>query len=225
MLRLAIVLGYIVAVAALIAIALVADSGEVAGFGFIAFGIISLGFGYAFFRYAPWRCWKCMSRNPARAATCADCGTTREESDRLAAEQANGEAPLARRVRPSLWLAARCSCSTAKLVRCVPRRRRGGQLEANDVEADEYVVFDRDGTVFEICAEGLHVRLRPTDERDLAQLQERLGRFLDAWPIACASEDVMDIGNAILEADWESRWPKRPRWLATRLHGDAPPTL
>jgi hypothetical protein len=100
-----------------------------------------------------------------------------------------------------------------------------GQLETNDVEADEYVVFDQDGTVFEIWAEGLDVRLRPTDERDLGQLQERLGLFLYRLHITCASEDVIDIGNAILEAEWERRWPKRPRWLATRLHGDAPPTL
>jgi hypothetical protein len=100
-----------------------------------------------------------------------------------------------------------------------------GQLEANDVEAGEYAVFDQDGTVFAIWAEGVHVRLRPTDERNLAQLQERLGRFLDESHIKCASEDVIDIGSAILEAEWESRWPKRPRWLATRLHGDAPPTL
>jgi hypothetical protein len=100
-----------------------------------------------------------------------------------------------------------------------------GQLEANDVETGEYVVFDQDGTVFEIWAEGLDVRLRRTDERDLAQLQDRLGRFLDESRITCASADVIDVGNAILEAEWESRWPKRPRWLATRLHGDAPPTL
>jgi hypothetical protein len=100
-----------------------------------------------------------------------------------------------------------------------------GQLEANDVEADEYVVFDQAGTVFEIWAEGLHVRLRPTGERDLAQLQGRLSLFLHRRHIRCASEDAMDIGNAILEAAWESRWPRRPRWLATRLHGDAPPTL
>jgi hypothetical protein len=100
-----------------------------------------------------------------------------------------------------------------------------GQLEANDVEASEYVVFDQDGTVFEIWAEGLDVRLRPTDERDLAQLHQRLRRFLDQGHIQCASEDLIDIGNGILEAEWESRWPKRPRWLATRLHGDAPPTL
>jgi hypothetical protein len=100
-----------------------------------------------------------------------------------------------------------------------------GQLEANDVEAGECVVFDHDGTVFEICAEGFDVRLRPTDERDLAQLRERLARFLDEWQIDCASEDVIDIGTAILRAEWERRWPKRPRWLATRLHGDAPPKL
>jgi hypothetical protein len=100
-----------------------------------------------------------------------------------------------------------------------------GQLEANDVEADEYVVFDHDGTVLEIWAEGLDVRLRPTGERDLAQLRERLGRYLDDRHIRCASEDVIDIGNVILEAEWKSRRPKRPRWLATRLHGEAPPTL
>ena len=100
-----------------------------------------------------------------------------------------------------------------------------GQLEANDVETGEYVVFDQDGTVFEIWAEGLDVRVRATDERDVAQLHQRLGRFIDEQHIEGASEDVMDVANAILEADWESRWPKRPRWLATRLHGDAPPTL
>jgi len=35
----------------------------------------------------------------------------------------------------------------------------------------------------------------------------------------------LDIGNAILKAEWEQRWPKRPRWLATRLQGEVPPTL
>jgi len=109
---------------------------------------------------------------------------------------------------------------------CVfPDAEAAAQLEANDVEADEYVVFDQDGRVLEIWAEGLDVRVRPTDERDPAQLQERLGRFLAKWNITCASDDVVDIGDAIRTADWESRWPKRPRWLATRLHGDAPPTL
>ena len=179
MLRLAIVLGYVVAVAALIAITLAADSGEVAGLAFIAFGILSLGFGYAFLRYARWRCSKCLNRNPATAATCAACGTTREEGDRLAAEPANGEA-LA---RPSY--AARPAAPRALFVfdhdnwcSVFPGvTEASGSSETNDVEADEYVVFDQDGTVFEIWAEGLDVHLRPTDKCDLAQLQERLARF------------------------------------------------
>ncbi len=100
-----------------------------------------------------------------------------------------------------------------------------GQLEANDVEAAEYVAFDQDGTVMEIAADGLDVRLRPTGAQDLPHLRRRLTRFLDERRITCASEDVTDIGNAILEAEWQRRWPNRPRWLATRLHGDVPPTL
>ena len=100
-----------------------------------------------------------------------------------------------------------------------------GQLEANDVEADEFVVFDQDGTVFTTWTEGQTVCLRPTDERDPDQLQQRLARFLDSQRITCASADVIDIGNAILEDDWNSRWPKRPRWISRRIHGDAPRTL
>jgi hypothetical protein len=100
-----------------------------------------------------------------------------------------------------------------------------GQLETNDVDVGEYVAFDQHGTVYELWTQGLHVRLRPTDERDVAELRQRLRRFLAQRHIECASCDVADIGNAILEAEWEDRWPKRPRWLARRLHGDGPPRL
>jgi hypothetical protein len=100
-----------------------------------------------------------------------------------------------------------------------------GQLETNDVDAGEYVVFDQDGTVYNLWTEGPHVRVRATDERDVAELRARLRRVVEERRIKCGSDDVRDIGNAILEADWEDRWPKRPRWLASRLHGDAPRTL
>jgi hypothetical protein len=100
-----------------------------------------------------------------------------------------------------------------------------GQLETNDVDAGEYVAFDQDGTVYELWTQGLYVRLRPADERDVADLRQRLRRFLVQRHIECASCDLADIGNAILEAEWEDRWPKRPRWLASRLHGDGPPRL
>jgi hypothetical protein len=40
------------------------------------------------------------------------------------------------------------------------------QLEANDVEARESVVFGQGGTVVEMWVEGLNIRLRPTADRD-----------------------------------------------------------
>ena len=99
------------------------------------------------------------------------------------------------------------------------------ELEANDVDADEFVVLDQHGTVFETSLEGLDVRLRASDERDPALLRDMLSIFVQKQRIECRSEDVMDIGNAILRADWEDRRPRRPRWLARRLRGNEPPTL
>ncbi len=98
-------------------------------------------------------------------------------------------------------------------------------LETNDVDADEYVVFAEDGSVFEARVEGVGVRLSVGDVRDLAALRERLGRFLEAQRIDCASDDVIDVANAILEAEWADRWPRWPHWLAQRIHGTEPPTI
>jgi len=98
-------------------------------------------------------------------------------------------------------------------------------VETNDVDADEYVVFGDDGTVFDARVEGVRVRLSATDVRQLPQLQERLALFLRANRIDCASDDVIAAANAILEAEWEGQWPRRPRWLARRLYGDAPPAV
>ena len=86
MVRLGIALGYVVVAALLVAGTFVSGSSAFAGFALIAFGIASLAFGYAFFHYAPWRCWNCVTQNPAAASACASCGTTRVESDRLAAD-------------------------------------------------------------------------------------------------------------------------------------------
>jgi hypothetical protein len=88
--RVGIVVGYVAVAAVLVTGAVAIGSGEIAGFAFIAFGVASLVFGSAFLRYAPWRCWNCMSRNPARRSACASCGITHEESDRLA-EDAEGD--------------------------------------------------------------------------------------------------------------------------------------
>ena len=99
------------------------------------------------------------------------------------------------------------------------------ELESNDVDANEDVAFDEHGTVFRLSAEGQEVRLAATDQHDEQQLRQRLAAFVTKLQIQSPSDDPIDTGNAILREDWNSRWPKRPRWLANRLHGDAPPKL
>jgi hypothetical protein len=100
------------------------------------------------------------------------------------------------------------------------------QLEAADVDANEYVAFDEGGTLFRVSTTGLDVHVAATPERDEDQLRARLNRFLDKWHVeAPTTDDVIVIGNAILRDDWHRRWPKHPRWLARRLHGATPPTL
>jgi hypothetical protein len=99
------------------------------------------------------------------------------------------------------------------------------ELEINDVGADEYVAFDEHGTVFRLWAEGPDVRVAATARRDEEQLRQRLAAFVTKQQIEVPSDDVIETGNAILRANWNSRWPKRPRWLANRFHGAAPPRL
>ena len=99
------------------------------------------------------------------------------------------------------------------------------ELESNDVDADEYVAFDEHGTVFRLWAEGQDVRVAATDRHDEEQLRQRLAAFAAKRQIEVPGDDLIETGNAILREDWNGRWPKRPRWLANRLHGDAPPKL
>jgi hypothetical protein len=99
------------------------------------------------------------------------------------------------------------------------------ELEAADVDANEYVAFDEQGTVYRLWTAGLDVHVAATPERDEDQLRARLRRFVDEWRVEAPTGDVIDIGNAILRDAWNRRWPRHPRWLARRLHGTTPPTL
>ena len=99
------------------------------------------------------------------------------------------------------------------------------QLEVADVEADEYVLFGDDGSVFVASVDGQHVVVRPTESRDPEALRERLGRYCAMAKIETGSDDPVVVGNAILADSWSHRWPKRPSWLDRRVHGDAPPRL
>jgi hypothetical protein len=63
--------------------------------------------------------------------------------------------------------------------------------------------------VFRLWTAGVDVHVAATPEREEDQ----------------PTDDVIEIGDAILRDSWNSRWPKHPRWLARRLHGTTPPTL
>jgi hypothetical protein len=99
-----------------------------------------------------------------------------------------------------------------------------GWIEAVDVDNGEYAAaFLHDGTVVQMSTLGERVVLTPSDTRDTLQLQQ----FLDSYqrrggrPISDGS--VLGFADDWLREEWEHRWPKRPAWLARRLHGAEPP--
>ena len=98
-----------------------------------------------------------------------------------------------------------------------------GWLEAVDVEEDEYqAVFLHDGTVVSVGTSDEMVLLTPTQDRDLRSLDTLLAQYQQRVPTAPRTSAPLDFANQWLHQEWEGRWPERPRWLARRLHGDAP---
>jgi hypothetical protein len=61
------------------------------------------------------------------------------------------------------------------------------------------------------------VRLQPTDELAPDELRARLRADPRAGDV-----DPLSFAAAESKWEWEHRWPKRPRWLSRRLHGDDP---
>jgi hypothetical protein len=37
--------------------------------------------------------------------------------------------------------------------------------------------------------------------------------------------DFVAVANEVLRREWNSRWPKRPKWLSRRIHGEHPPQI
>jgi hypothetical protein len=98
-------------------------------------------------------------------------------------------------------------------------------LEAIDVELGEYEAFDVDGQRLSLTVnEGGTVVLLPTGTFDLDQLEHRAHRYAATTGVRIGGSDfLLDLANHERIRDWELRWPKRPRWLARRLHGSSPP--
>lgn len=102
-------------------------------------------------------------------------------------------------------------------------------MEAIDVQNGEYeVVYDDAGLVYMPEVEGYEVRLVPSDTRDRDDLIRRLAEYSEMLGLALdpASQDFpVELARSIAASEWSRRWPKRPHWLARRMHGSGPPAF
>ncbi len=105
-------------------------------------------------------------------------------------------------------------------------RAAGGWLTAADVDGGEYpAAFLDDGSVVEIGTAGEEVVLTATATRDLPRLDHLLSEYQHRVGKPVRDGSARDFANDWLRTEWEQRWPKRPAWLARRLHGDHPPQV
>lgn len=102
-------------------------------------------------------------------------------------------------------------------------------MEATDVSAGEYPdVYAISGERIKVEVDGdVHagtVIYVPTGEAAVGELEARLREYVRRTGIELegTGDLAIDVANSLVSGEWQSRWPKRPRWLATRLHGDGP---
>jgi hypothetical protein len=111
-----------------------------------------------------------------------------------------------------------------------------GYMEAIDVEHGLYSELDRDtglrGVVYTIDGRRVDaaavdnvVELTITTQQDRAGLQQALRRAAQRGLIDSDPADPLLVARELLDKQWDSRWPKRPRWLDRRLHGGDAPSL
>jgi hypothetical protein len=67
------------------------------------------------------------------------------------------------------------------------------------------------------------VILEVTTARNEGDLRRRLKEWADTGRLSSDPHgDLVTVANELLQGEWDARWPKRPGWLARRLHGDGP---
>ncbi len=105
-------------------------------------------------------------------------------------------------------------------------------VEAVDVADGEYTAFLHDGTEVRLTAvTRTEVVAEVSDTRDREALLSRIAEYEMAIarsagrPVGAAVTDPLRYAERELREQWENRWPKRPRWLDRRLHGDGPPPV
>ena len=100
-------------------------------------------------------------------------------------------------------------------------------MESIDVLDGEYEsVYTPEGYVVTITGvvDG-PVSLLVSTERDEAGLRDRLERARDRVLFVADVDDPASVANELMRQEWESTWPRRPKWLRRRLHGDHPPQI
>ena len=99
-------------------------------------------------------------------------------------------------------------------------------LEAIDVRNGEYAFYSARGRVVEAVVEGSGAQdfeLRLTDVDASQELQRRLASALPTAGIdASLAQSPLAAAQALINAEWDVRWPRRPAWLDRRLHGEKP---
>ncbi|WP_225753363.1 hypothetical protein [Actinotalea sp. Marseille-Q4924] len=102
-----------------------------------------------------------------------------------------------------------------------------GWMESIDVLDGEYeLAYTPDGRVVDITgALDGPVSLVITPERDELGLRERLERSRARAGFVANVDDPASVANELMRREWELRWPRRPKWLHRRFHGDHPPQI
>jgi hypothetical protein len=99
-------------------------------------------------------------------------------------------------------------------------------MEAVDVENGEYdVVYDESGLILRPQVQGRRVHLLPTGSGDHGDLIRRLSEWCQTNGLSLDSHSAdfpAQVARRIAEAEWRTRWPKRPAWLSRMIHGSAP---
>jgi len=96
-------------------------------------------------------------------------------------------------------------------------------VEAVDVVDGEYTdCFRMSGERLEFNIVKDEVQLRPTGAYDAAFLSQRLRELAARNDYTGDAPDPLTVVNEVFANQWKRRWPRWPKSLDRRLHGDGP---
>jgi hypothetical protein len=106
--------------------------------------------------------------------------------------------------------------------------RAAASVEAIDVDNGEFDFFTDDGSVLEAATMDGEVLLRPTGERKLAELSERLRLYLDHPRVSLdpsLADDPLVFAQSVFDKRWQQRSFQWFPWLDRRRRPNGPPRV